>query len=108
MSKDKLSIILNEREKDLQLILEKLQMQEKHYNELIAELKLEISSHKENILNRIFDRLIIVKNKNSSLEHELDLFSRNLDCLKKDSNGYFHTIKLLENENNRIVKEKVK
>jgi len=52
MSKDKLSIILNEREKDIQNILEKQQSQEKNYNELINELKREIASHKENIINR--------------------------------------------------------
>ena len=106
MSKEKLSIILNDREKDVQLILERQQAQEKHYNELIAELKNEIASHKENIINRNF-RFISVKNKNNTLEHELDLFARNLDNLKKDSNSYFQTIKMLENENNRIIKEKV-
>ena len=52
MSKEKLSMILAEREKDVQLILEKQQNQEKNYNELIGELKKEIASHKENILNR--------------------------------------------------------
>jgi hypothetical protein len=51
MSKEKLTLILNEREKDVQMIIEKQQTQEKNYNELISELKREIASHKENILN---------------------------------------------------------
>ena len=55
MSKDKLSIILNEREKDIHNILEKQQSQEKNYNDLINELKREIASHKENIINRKYD-----------------------------------------------------
>lgn len=51
-SKEKLSSILNEREKDLQDIIEKQQTQERHYNELINELKKEITIHKENIISR--------------------------------------------------------
>lgn len=51
ISKEKLSTILNEREKDLQNILEKQQTQERHYNELINELKKENNIHKENIIS---------------------------------------------------------
>jgi hypothetical protein len=53
-SKDKLSMIINERERDLKVLLEKQQVQERHYNDIIDKLKGEISSHKENILNRKF------------------------------------------------------
>jgi hypothetical protein len=51
-SKEKLAMILSEREKDIKMILEKQQSQEKHYNELIVDLKQEVASHKENILNQ--------------------------------------------------------
>jgi len=48
-----------------------------------------------------------VKTKNNALEHELEIFSRNLENLKRESNEFFQTIKLLENENNLLNKEKV-
>ena len=47
-----------------------------------------------------------MKNKNNTLEHELEMFARNLENLKKDSNNYFHTIKMLENENSHLIREK--
>jgi hypothetical protein len=109
VSKEKLSSILNEREKDLQAILEKQQTQERNYNELINELKREISVHKENIIScKVILFNLLVKSKNNSLEHELEMFSRNLECLKRDSTEYFQTIKILENENINLNKEKVK
>lgn len=48
-----------------------------------------------------------MKNKNNTLEHELELFSRNLDSIKRDSTEYFHTIKMLENQNINLEKENV-
>ncbi len=109
VSKEKLSSILNEREKDLQAILEKQQTQERNYNELINELKREISVHKENIIScKVILFNLLVKSKNNSLEHELEMFSRNLEGLKRDSTEYFQTIKILENENINLNKEKVK
>ena len=53
-------------------------------------------------------KLYVVKTKNNALEHELEIFSRNLENLKRESNEFFQTIKLLENENNLLNKEKVK
>jgi len=90
-------MIINEREKDLKNLLEKQHAQEIQYNEIIDNLKTEISSPKENILN--------LKNNNNNLEHDLELFARNLDNIKKDSNSYFHTIKMLENQNMNMAKE---
>jgi hypothetical protein len=108
VNKEKLSTILNEREKDLQTVLEKQQTQERTYNELINELKREIAVHKENIIScKVIPFNVVVKSKNNSLEHELEMFSRNLEGLKRDSTEYFQTIKILENENINLNKEKV-
>lgn len=48
-----------------------------------------------------------MKSKNNSLEHELEMLSRGLENIKRDSNEYFQTIKMLENENVNLSKEKV-
>ena len=47
-------MLLNEREKDVQNIVEKQQTQEKNYNEMILEHRKEIAIHKENILSCMY------------------------------------------------------
>jgi hypothetical protein len=41
------------------------------------------------------------------LEHELELFSRNLESIKNESKGYFTNTKLLEKENIGLSRENV-
>jgi hypothetical protein len=106
--RDKMTKIIQDREIDIRNIIERNKEEIFDYQKENDQLKHEINCHKQNIISSIyFLKLNLVRNKTSNYEEEINKLNDVIDRLKKETKFQIAEIKLLDEQNNILVKDNV-